>query len=541
MIDIASDSLVYIAYLGFAMKRVMTYLHVLQQEDYDSGRLMKWVFEHSAYDKRLTPAFLVLGGASFYIPEFFVNFIIFICFVIATYIEKDPRKSSKKRLVATSRAKRVFFTALVPIALIGVPSFYLSHPWPWIFAVQMVLGSLLIAQMVLKPIEDIIQKMYWNEAAAKVRQLKPKIIGITGSFGKTSVKHILGHILRMHAPTLVTPGSVNTPMGITRIIREHLNESHRYLIVEMGAYGPGSIKRLCDLTPPDIGIITAIGHAHYERFKSLETVSVAKFELANAVLKKEGTAIIHERTLRFPYPRELRFSNEKNFIVCGEPQDPNPEKRKDVSYLTKDDLQIQKIQQNPNGLEVRITWKNTVYIIEAPLYGIHHGHNIAMAFVTALELGVEVEAIHTALRTMPQIEHRLEVKKMDDGTTLIDDAYNSNPVGFHSALDLLNLVKGKGRGILVTPGMVELGIAHDEVHAKVGEYAGKMCDIAVIINPERISTFVSAFKASSGGKTLVEVPSYAEASAWVDKNKQDGDVVLVENDLPDMYEVIPKM
>ncbi len=541
MIQIASDSLVYIAYLGFALKRLMTYLHVLQQEDYESKRLMKWVFEHGAFDKRLSGAFFILGIASFYIPAFFVNFFIFICFVIVAYIEKDPRKNSKKKLVATSRAKRLFFTAFTIIAAIGIPSFYFPHPWPWIFAVQMVLGFLLLAGLILSPVEEIIQKIYLNEAYAKIKKLRPTIIAITGSFGKTSVKHILGHILKMHASTLITPGSVNTSMGITRIIREQLSEDHKYFIVEMGAYGQGSIKKLCQQTPPDIGIITSIGHAHYERFKSLETVSNAKFELAEAVIKKEGKVIIHERTLRFSYPRELRFGHEKNFIVCGEPPEIDPQKQKDTSYMAKDDAQIQQIQQTAKGLEIRLIWKGTTYIIEAPLYGLHHGHNIALAFVTALDLGIDINAIHAALQKLPQIEHRLEVKKMPDGTTLIDDAYNSNPIGFHSALDLLATIKGKGRAILVTPGMVELGIAHNEAHAKVGKYAAKACDIVVVINPARIKSFVGAFKVAGSGKTLIEVDSFQEASAWVEKNKQEGDVILIENDLPDMYERIPKM
>ncbi|MCB1531796.1 MAG: UDP-N-acetylmuramoyl-tripeptide--D-alanyl-D-alanine ligase [Alphaproteobacteria bacterium] len=541
MIELANTSLVFVAYAAFALKRLMTYLHVLQQDDYENSRLMKWVWQHKAFDKRMSFALLVLGGAQFYIEAFFINFVIFMCFIILAYTEKDPRKNSKKKLVATARAHRIFWPSFALVCALGVPSFYYSHPWPWIFTVQMILPSILIVNLFLQPFEELIRKKYWNEARAKIQRLQPTVIGITGSFGKTSVKHILGHILRMNALTLITPGSVNTPMGITRIIREQLEEEHKFFVVEMGAYGPGSIKHLCRLTPPDIGIITAIGHAHYERFKTLERVSEAKFELAQAVMAKDGKIIIHERTLRFPYPRKLKAENPGAFIVCGEPAAIDPEKRKHVSYLSPDDVHIQKVEQRSNGIETRLTWNGTTYIVEAPLYGLHHGHNLALAFVTALQLGIESDAIHAALQSLSQIEHRLQVTQRPDQTVLIDDAFNSNPVGFSSALELLGQLKNQGRAILITPGMIELGSSHYEAHLKIGEFAGEICDVALVVNSGRIPSFVKGFKNTGGSKTLIEVDTFQEASAWVEKNKQPKDVILIENDLPDMYERIPKM
>lgn len=541
MIEIASTSLVFVSYLAFALKRLMTYLHVLQQDDYENGRLMKWVGKHGAFDKRMSFALLVMGGAAFYVDDFFINFVIFMSFIILAYIEKDPRKNSKKKLVTTSRAQRILWPSFLVIALLGAPSFYFSHPWLWIFTVQMILPSIVIVNMFLTPFEEMINKKYWNEANARVRQLQPKVIAITGSFGKTSVKHILGHILKMQASTLITPGSVNTPMGITRIIREQLEEEHKYFIVEMGAYGPGSIKRLCDLTPPDMGIITAIGHAHYERFRTLERVSEAKFELAEATIAREGKVIIHERTLRFPYPRKMKAENKDSFIVCGDPPEIDTSKQVDRSYIEDGDVQIQRLEQHPHGIEMRLSWKGTTYVVDAPLYGLHHGHNLALAFATALELGVDSDAIHSALQSLPQIEHRLQVIKRPDDTTLIDDAFNSNPIGFSSALELLGQLRKKGRAILITPGMIELGSTHYEAHKTIGEFAGDICDIAIVVTPKRIPSFIKGFKTTGASKKLIEVNSFAEASQWVEKNKQPGDVILIENDLPDMYERIPKM
>jgi len=550
MIELAYTIIIYLTFLVLAAKRLMTYLHVLQQEDYDNTRLMKWIFDHKAFDKRLSFGFVVLSVAWLYIPAFFIAFLIFMGLAVATYLEKDPRKSVKKKLVATDRAKRVFFPALTVMAILGVWCFvplypYSMTPWVWVIIIQLIPVVLLLINVCLMPFEHVIQKKYWNEAYEKIRALRPTVIGVTGSFGKTSVKHILGHILSTQARTLITPGSVNTPMGITRIVREQLDESHKYFIVEMGAYGPGSIKDLCTLTPPDYGVITAIGHAHYERFKSLETVSRAKYELAEAVMEKgTGKTIIHERTLKFPYGRSLKLENPQRFVVCGDTPETDVRKQKDVSYLAKDDVHIYGITQTENGLEIKFGTGDKVHTLNPPLYGLHHRHNTVLAVITAMELGIEIEAIQTALLSLPQISHRLEVKpNAAEGYTLIDDAYNSNPLGFRSALDLMTILNKDGRNILITPGMIELGIAHDEIHEQIGQYAAQVVDVAIVVNGGRIPTFVSSFKreAKDKGRTLVEVDSFAEAQKWINDNKQSGDLILIENDLPDMYERIPVM
>lgn len=553
IVDMTSLILVYAAWLIFSAKRLLTYTHVLQQEDYDDLRLFKWIGDNFAFDKRLSLFLLVTGSGLFalskfmprlFVPELVPHFLVFTGLAVAIYREKDPRKNSKKKLVATTRAKRIFFPALALVALSGLWCFHVpDHPWIWIFNVQIIPLILIIVNLLLQPFEHGIQKRYWNEAHQKVKAYEPTIIGITGSFGKTSVKHILGHILKTQAPTLITPGSVNTPMGITRIVREQLEENHRYLVVEMGAYGPGSIERLCTLTPPDMGIITAIGHAHYERFKTLESVAKAKFELAEAVLEKDGMVIIHERTLRFPIPEKLKDDHPSNFIVCGDAPDIFSKANDDheISHIASDDLHIISIKQSTKGLGVDLRWKGESYSLFLPLFGVHHGHNAALAFAAAMELGIPADKIKTALRSLPQIEHRLEVRKQPDGTTLIDDAFNSNPIGFNSALGLLATLGRQGRKILITPGMIELGHAHNDAHEKIGSYAGEVCDIAIVIHGKRIPTFIQGFKSTGSGKPLHEFASFQDAQGWLRENKQDGDIILIENDLPDIYERVPKI
>lgn len=529
--NILISILVIIGFAGFLAKRLLTYLHAFQQEEYDSPRFIGWIFMHRVFDRKVSAILLITAIASFFAQDytFIINLLVFCAFAVIGYTEKDPRKDSKKKLAMTNRAKRIYFIALGIGLIPSLFVFFTSMPLIWILLVQFIPLLLVIANTLLQPMESATQKKFWNEAHGKLLDLSPTVIGITGSFGKTSVKHILGHILSSYAPTLITPGSVNTPMGITRIIREELNETHRYFIAEMGAYGRGSIDRLCRLAPPNIGVVTAIGHAHYERFKTLEAVAETKYELAQSVIKREGKAIVQEKTLRFPYTRDMKNANDTSFIVCGSEEN--------------NDLYIKQSEQTLNGLKISLQWQNEDYEIEVPLFGLHHADNAALAFATACSLGIPTEIVINALKTTPQIPHRLEVKKIAKGI-LIDDAYNSNPLGFRSALDILYLLgqKKKTRTILITPGMVELGAQHDDVHEKIGLAAAQSCDIAIVIQPDRIRTFVSAFeKERRENQKLYEVQTFAQAQEWLDDNMQDGDIVLIENDLPDIFERVPRL
>lgn len=518
--------LAFAGFLGFAAKRLMTYLHALQQDDYSNARLLSWIKNKGVFDQRLTFRIFVIGV--FYHFQVFpypvIDAIVCAAFLWTWWKEADPRLNAKKKLVMTARAKRIYAAGFLVLAVTGLWCFKAeANPWVWILNVQFAPFALMLGNLILMPQEKMAQKKFWNEAHEKLKRFNPVVIGITGSYGKTSVKHILGHILKSQAPTLVTPGSVNTPMGIARIVREQLDESHQYFIAEMGAYGPGSIQRLCELAPPSFGIITAIGHAHYERFKTLNTVAAAKYELAQAVMKAGGKMVVPESALDYGAAQRIYEVNKENFMVMGQ------------------DVKIKSAKQTDKGLDITLSWKKKSYDLKVPLYGMHHAENIALSFAAALALGMEAEDIINALKSVPQITHRLEVKPQPDGTTIIDDAYNSNPAGFKAGLELLRDLKEKGRTILITPGMVELGDAHDEEHEKIGRLAGEICDACVAVSPARIRAFTNAFKETGGDKPLIQVQTFEEASIWLSNNKQKGDVILLENDLPDLYERVPKL
>ena len=516
--------LVALAFLVFAYRRLLTYLHIYQQEEYDSGRFLRWVVARLAFDKRVSIALAVAGSLSIAIvlAGWVAALLATAIFLTAALLEKDPRSISKKKLVLTGRAKRINYTAL---ALLTLGAFALVNRslWLWIVLVQFVPVALVLANLVTTPYENSVQKRFWVEAHNKLLTLRPTIIGITGSYGKTSAKHLLGHVLQVQAPTLITPGSVNTPMGIARVVREQLASHHRFFVCEMGAYGPGSIARLCRLAPPDLGIITAIGMAHYERFRTLEAVAQTKFELAEAVAGKGGAVVVASQVLDLAPAREFVDLHREQTIIVGSDAEAS--------------LRILHFAQTENGIEAEVIWNGRAYLLKAPIYGEHHVSNMALAFAAACTLGVTPEDAILALASVPQISHRLEVKSAPAGARIIDDAYNSNPAGFASGLKLLaGLSKNGGRRILVTPGMVELGEAHDEQHRKIGELAAQNVDVLLAVVPQRIHTLTGAYSAGNPRGQVLPFPSFADAQDWLNANLRPDDVVLLENDLPDLYE-----
>ena len=517
--------LVAAAFLLFAYRRLRTYLHIYQQEEYDSKRFIRWLISRYSFDTRASFVVFVLGTLALaaFIGRSNADWIIALVLVIFFLLEPRVRPRSKKPLVMTDRAKRIFsgaFVSLIALALIVATWF--TRPVFWLIPIQAVPFALTVGNLIAAPYEKRLQKGFWDEAHAKLLSLKPTVIGITGSFGKTSTKHLLGHILEIQAPTLITPGSVNTPMGIARIVRQQLAPHHRFFVCEMGAYGPGSIARLCRLAPPDVGVITAIGMAHYERFKTLDAVAKTKFELAEAVAQKSGPVVVAEQVLAFADAKKFR-DRYANTAVVG--------------YGADATVRILESTQTTTGIYARVAWCGKEYELRAPIFGEHHIGNMCVVFATACTLGVAPEDAVLALASVPQISHRLEVKQGPAGSKMIDDAYNSNPVGFAAALHLLSTLHvNGGRRVLVTPGMVELGEAHNEEHRKIGELAAVNVDVLLPVLPDRVRTLTDAYRASNPQGVVVPCPNFQAAQSWMNTNLTANDVVLLENDLPDLYE-----
>jgi len=536
--------LLFISIWTFVYFRGMSLLQFYQQEEYDSDRFIRWLFRRRVFDKKATLLVLVSFILWYFLKDQnppVYNFILLTLFIpaliIGTLTSRQARKAQKKPLVLTARAQRILYTYLLLIGFYFAGllltfeeenltalmlSFVVFFQWPPFFLVA--------ANFILIPVEEIITKKYLFQAKQKMKTLNPVIIAVTGSYGKTSIKHILAHILSSMSPTLATPGSVNTQMGITRIIRENLEEKHRYFVVEMGAYGPGSIKKLCQLTPPQLGIISSVGLAHFERFKSLRTVFDSKFELAKNLGARKKLTVINGDAIP-DYLLKPYLKQNPQMVVCTAQGKLNPGAVKLVnSKQTADGLEIE--------LEISSNSGSKKLALSVPIFGEHQGINVMLAVAAALNIGVPVEVIKGALKTLPQIKHRLEVTKTRAGLTIIDDAYNSNPSGFASALNALETLKHPdARAILVTPGMVELGQEHDTQHLMLGEKAGEIADVALVVGPERMKSFIEGFYATARDKSALKTfMTQKEAENWVSENAVKGDVILYENNLPDIYE-----
>ncbi len=547
--------------IWFLIERGLTLSKFFQQEEYDSPRFIKWLHHKKAYDRR-TSLWLLLallaGGLSQNTLLADLSYMVWPFILIGLFhgilTSRRNRSISKKKLVVTTRVKRILSTYM--LLTLGLTIFIIlltslapagSHftismsidnfdfgiiAYDWrvaafagllIALIQILPFVLVTANKLLEPAEERVKAKFRQEAIDKFTTLKPTVIAITGSFGKTSTKHILSHILSNAAPTLATPGSVNTDMGITRVIRESLTPEHQYFIVEMGAYGPGSIARLCQLTPPNIAMISAVGAAHYERFKSLETVAKAKFEIAEASFANGGKAIINQNGIPEHLLSERLGHIQGPYIKVGG---------------INSDISIKQITMGASGLSVEIRESGENHILKAPLFGNHQGENIALAAACAHAIGMPWTAIKGALLSTPQIRHRLEVTKSPNAPTVIDDAYNSNPIGFAAALECLDILKQEnGRRILITPGMVELGEKHDAEHERLGEIAAKHCDIVLVVTPARIPSFLKGLEQKNDGNvTVMTFDTQESAENWARKNWKNEDVVLFENNLPDIYE-----
>ncbi|UTW55513.1 UDP-N-acetylmuramoyl-tripeptide--D-alanyl-D-alanine ligase [Kordiimonas sp. SCSIO 12610] len=545
----------------FLLERGLTLTKFFQQEEYDGPRFIKWLHNKKAYDIRASFWLILALFAGSLSQTTLLNklsFVVwpFICVGLlhGIFISRQGRKISKKKLVLTTRVKRILsvymlLSLALTVLIVIITSFapegshfainmsidefdigLIAYDWRiaafaglLVLLIQGLPFILVSANKLLEPAEERVKAKFRQEAIDKFAALKPTIIAITGSFGKTSTKHILSHILSNAAPTLATPGSVNTDMGITRVIRESLTPEHQYFIVEMGAYGPGSIAKLCQLTPPNIAMISAVGAAHYERFKSLETVAKAKFEIAEACFNNGGKAIINQNGIP-EHLLEDRLKHVKGpYLKVGN---------------TNSDLAIKEITMDAGGLSVEIEVNDEQHILKAPLFGEHQGENIALAAACAHAIGMPWSTIKGALLSTPQIRHRLEVTKSVNNPTIIDDAYNSNPIGFAAALECLDVLKGEnGRRILITPGMVELGEKHDAEHERLGKIAAKYCDIILAVTPNRIPSFLKGLEAANDGSvTVMTFDTQEAAETWARNNWKPEDAVLFENNLPDIYE-----
>lgn len=440
-------------------------------------------------------------------------------------------KKYKLPLVWTHRAKRIFSVALLLVALICALSVLLFGDGDnmklfRIIAIALTgcyCGShviIMAANILLSPVEKAINRRYYNDAAARLASMPDlKIIGVTGSYGKTSTKHYLHRILSEKYDTLMTPGNFNTTLGVVRTIRENLKPYNEVFVVEMGAKEVGDIKEICDLVHPQAGIITAVGPQHLESFKTIENVQSTKFELVDS-LPADGFAVVNNDFDKIA-------DREVNNVSCL---------RYAVSAPESAGLTAKDIVYGAGGTDfTAVAADGWSLKLHTRLVGECNISNLLAAVAMARYLGVSDEQIRYAVGEIDQVEHRLNIKRAPGGVIVIDDAYNSNPVGSAMALDVLSGMTS-GRRIAVTPGMVELGERTYELNHALGEKIAECADIAVIVCRYNRDAIVEGIKDKGmEADRIYTVDTFEDAQKLLAGMLKAGDVVLYENDLPDTF------
>lgn len=348
---------------------------------------------------------------------------------------------------------------------------------------------------------QIYKKWIINQAVNKIARLDSLIvIGITGSYGKTSTKEFLYQILSAKYKVLKTEGSTNTEIGVAKTILDKLDKSHEIFIVEMGAYKKGEIAAICNIVKPKIGIITGINHQHVALFGSIEETMKTKYELIRN-LKTDGKAVFNAGN---SYVKEIWLWAK--------------EERPDLTLITyqhhktdnKDcNLSVSDINVLPDKLLFRIIYDNKSIVCETKLAGVQNIDNILAAAAVSLELGLSAGEIQQAINSLKAPEKTMKIAGQKNKLIFIDDSFNANPDGVLSALKYLQLYKGKK--ILVLTPLIELGTEADVIHKQLGEEASRMADLVLLTNSNYSKSFIKGAGNVSSKTDKVKIVSYSDA------------------------------
>ncbi len=527
----------------------------------------KGIIDFSNYDEN-TLRYII------HIPRFISLGVLTVSCIIEMIKGIKERKNAKKPLKYTARVKRLivynFFTIVI-LEVLFIQSFEpilgpasLYDPIIFAFLIFTIPFNMIIANWFVSPLESFFANRFMQKAFNKLAKPEYKNlikIGITGSYGKTSTKMILKTLLEEKYSVLATPGSYNTSMGNVRVIREQLKPEHQVFISEMGARKKRDIREICEFVNPHIGIITSIGAQHLETFKNIDNVAKTKGELLDGVKNKKAVGKVsqYESVIGMikqslgsltNKPKEeyddpkLKEILEDGAVFLNKDGDKCEELYKndlhDKKYLfslddTKADVYAKNIKTSPDGSEFTVvSKKNKEYTCKTKLLGKHNVQNIICAIAVAEYLGLTKEQIISGVSKIEPIEHRLQLLPTANGTTVIDDAFNSNPIGSKYALEVLK--DFKGRKIIITPGMVELGAEEDKLNKEFGKQMADAVDVAILVGANHTKPIQEGLKEEHfDDMNIYVVTSLDEATKKLGEIAKAGDVILFENDLPDSY------
>ena len=514
--------------VGFiaAMLCLVRQYQMLQQNSYFASRYMGWLkSDFSPLPYILKAVLLILAvWAAVLGKDILRDSMLFFAAGALYFGWRGFSKNSVsiKKLVFTPRIKRMFLFSGILVAALGAGCYFADQITKTVLMLAFVLLTLcteilcLISLFCLKPCEKLVSNYYVNDAKKILRSAKGlKVIGITGSYGKTGTKQILTRILAEKFNALCTPESFNTPMGVVRTVREKMRGDTEIFVCEMGAKNIGDIKDICDIVHPDMGLITSVGPQHLETFKTVDNVFKTKFELYDAVSLKRGKVFANGDN------DKIKSGANKDVVLYGS----------DSQF----DFRAESVKGGRGGSQFELVLGEERISVTTKLLGRHNVQNIVGAAGVAYSLGVSAKDIAFAISRLAPAEHRLELKTSVGGSLLIDDAYNANPEGCLEAVRVLSSFEGMKK-VIITPGLVELGNKEYEYNKALGKAAAEVCDVIIFVGIKRSEPLADGVKETEfDQKNMYIAASFKEAmeiySGFADQNT----VVLLENDLPDNY------
>jgi len=498
------------------------WLRVLQREHYDPSSLLRFLARWSspqlpgakahqrAHPRRpltLTHALLVVMAGAIAFRAFDV-----LAVVAGLYGLFCPwGLSLRGRTSPLAWTRRLRATALLAggfSVLVAVLAAFSAQPF--LGAVVMVLGVppvLDLTTRVMRPLEDRKAQKFVDQAVQRLEQVHPRVVAITGSFGKTSTKNYLSALLGSDQAVVASPRSYNNRAGLSKAINENLAEGTQIFIAEMGTYGPGEIRELTSWCPPEIAVVTAIGPVHLERMKTLEVVQEAKREIT----ERASTVVLNVDDARLSTWVEPLRAKAKRVVTTGSSSDGV-----DARVLVD------------SGRWTLIIDGLSVGSLDA-VVGVQPT-NLACALGAALALGVEAASLLERARGVTPVANRLNVVTAPSGVVVIDDTFNANPASAQAALSLLSSLELSGRRVVVTPGLVELGAEQFSENLRLAQRVVALGAELVVVG----RTNIVALMAGNEGPPH-RFDHRDEAVTWIRSTLIPGDGVLYLNDLPDHY------
>ena len=538
-------ALASLVWLAGCCHRLYGQAHFLQLEEYESGRYLRWLADRGSrwLPGRHLKASLLGSALLLLFAEAPDTPLPALLSLPVAILANWPQTGGeiKKGFRVTWRARRLLvvawvlalLVALLLMAATGDPGAGLLQPFlvttAGLLLVLMAPLILVGANLLLRPVESLLRRRFVARARTTLVEAGPTIVGITGSFGKTSTKVYLQHILNGHYRVGATPKSYNTLMGVCLAINQDLAEDRSldYYIVEMGAYIPGEIAEICELARPSISVVTAIGPQHLERFGSIENIVTAKYEIISA-LPADGVAVLDRDN---PHLREMAARGHPATILTVSCEGSSQDDPADDPRLVATD-----IQESLDGLRFDVEDRRSgeCEAFSTDLLGRHNVSNILLAAAVARSEGMSLRDVAWRVRSLQPAEARLAREETATGITLINDGYSANPAGARHALRVLGM--HAGRRLLVTPGMVELGDLMERENRKLGAEAARHASDVILVGARQTRPLREGLlEAGFADDRLHTMNTLTEAISWYESHLTAGDAVLFLNDLPENW------